>query len=153
MSFRAQRGIPTIPNIFVCVGIPHYVRNDKRKERLETHDVISTIHIDRLASNPSTQIRSQVQRGVANFGSLNIALEWRAFSMSLDHVAQSRNSTCRKSLNRTSGDCIHPYLLWSQIGSKVTYRGFQRSLRHAHHVVSRNDFLRPVVAERDHAST
>src|SRR5438067_8470507 len=82
----------------------------------EPHDVVAAIDVDGLTGNSRAQVGREVDRRVADLAGFDIAPEWCAFSVGLEHLAESRNAASSKCLDGTSRNGVHPNLVLPQVG-------------------------------------
>src|SRR5215213_3750070 len=122
------------------------------KLRLNTHDVIAAIDVDDLAGDSRRHRATQEHGCVSDFAALDVATKRRALRVMFEHRAEVGDAASRERLNRTGADSIDADVSWAEILCEIASAGFECCLRHAHHVVSRNDFLSTVIRHRDNAS-
>src|SRR5258708_30712753 len=120
---------------------------------LKSHDVIAAIDVNSFAGDAGAAGREKEGGGGADFASVHVAAERRAFGVPLEHVAESGNATGGERFEWTGGDSVDTNILGAQVAGEITNAGFERGFRYAHDVVFGNDFFRAEVAERDDSAT
>src|SRR5208337_4012328 len=104
---------------------------------LESHDVVTAVHVEGFAGDAGTGVRGQEHSSSPHFADFDVAQQGGTLGAGFQHVAQSGNAAGRQSLDRPGGDRIYTDLLLAQVIGKVAHGAFEGSLGHAHHVVVR----------------
>ena len=103
-----------------------------------------------FAGDAARQVRQQIQRRAAEFIQRHAAAERRMLLLERKHRARIADAGARQRADRAGRNRVDADAARTEIGGEIAHRGFQRRLRHAHHIVIRHHPHRAAEGQGDH---
>src|SRR5690606_33996973 len=114
--------------------------------------MIAGIDMMRLAAYPGAKVAEEIERRSADILDGHVATEGRIIFVPLQDIAEIADTGCGERLDRTGGDGVDADIVSAKLHREIAHRGLKPRFGDAHHIIMRDNPLRPVIGKRDNAA-